>query len=338
MRVRGRDGALTMSRPLRHGARALAAVSLVLLVGAAEPEGRPPPERAPCSLPAMIDDLRSALQDGSPSLRKYMKLLLKEAALGMSPAELRAAFDAERDPAVLEALGAALAARASHAEDPKLVEPVLDRARRDKDPAARAGALRGLRGSSSVETMAKTGGASYESFARDAAPEVREAAADNLIQESAEVFFGHDRAVSEAAVKAAAACPDPALSAKLLTNTSMEQVGPEAVRTLIEKLGSGSAELRAAAARALGGVPAAHASEATRALVERYRVDTERDVRAAILEGIVHLGLGGARPTLESLRGLDPALAPEIDAWLQVLKMGLQEWSIILREKQRLQR
>jgi hypothetical protein len=56
----------------------------------------------------------------------------------------------------------------------------------------------------------------------------------------------------------------------------------------------------------------------------------------AILEALVQLGLGGARPLLESLRGVDPAMAPEIDAWLQVLGMNLQEWTILLREKQRL--
>lgn len=326
-----------MSRSLRLGARALAAVSLVLLVGAADPEGKAP-AKAPCSLPVMIDDLRAALQDGSPALQRYMKTLLKEAALSMPVEELRAAFEAERDPKVLEALGAALATRSSNAADPKLAKPILDRARHDGDPAARAAALRGLRGTGSVEMMEKNQAGTYADFARDPAPEVRAAAVENLIHESGQVYFGHNAAVSEQAVKAAAACPDPALSAKLLAETSMEQVGPEAVRTLIEKLGSESAELRAAAARALGGVPGAQAQTAQRALLERYRVEPEKAVRAAILEGIVHLGLGAARPTLESLRGVDPALSPEIDAWIKVLAMNLQEWTIILREKQRLQK
>jgi hypothetical protein len=321
-----------------HGARALAAVALSLLVGAGEPGGRPPPEKAPCSLPTMVDDLRAATREGSPALQKYLKRLLKEAALAMPAEELRAAFAAERDPAVLEALGAALATRSSNTRDLALIEPVFERARRDADPAQRASALRAVRGMGSVEAMEKTGGGSYADFMRDPAKEVRTAAAENLIHESAEVYFGHDRAVSEASVKAAAACPDPALAAKLLAGTSMEQVGPEGVRTLVEKLGAESAELRAAAARALGDVPAAQAEAARRALVERYRVEGERGARAAILEGLVHLGLGAARPTLEALRGVDPALAPEINAWLQVLAMNLQEWSLILREKQRLLR
>jgi hypothetical protein len=196
--------------------------------------------------------------------------------------------------------------------------------------------LRGLKGVGSVEMMEKVGRVSYADFVRDPAPEVRAAAADNLIFESAEVYFGHDRAVSEAAVKAAAESRDPALAARLLAETSMEQVGSRTVGTLIEKLASDATDLRAAAARALGGVPAAEAERATRALLERYRIEVERGVRIAILEGLVQLGLSGARPTLESLRSIDPALAPEIDAWLRVLAMNLQEWSIILREKQRL--
>jgi hypothetical protein len=320
----------------RHRASTLAGISLlVLLVGISRPEAQPA-RRAPCSLAVLIDGLRAAMKDGSPALQSYMKALLKESALRLSIPELHAAFAAERDPKVVEALGVALATRASNVGEPAIIEPLLQRARGDADAVLRAAALRGLKGVGSVEMMEKVGRGSYADFVRDPAPEVRAAAADNLIFESAEVYFGHERAVSEAAVKAAAASRDPVLAAKLLAGMSMEQVGSRTVGTLVEKLASGATELRAAAARALGGVPGAEAERATRALVERYRIEVERGVRAAILEGLVQLGLGGARPTLESLRNIDPALAPEIDAWLRVLAMNLQEWSIVLREKQRI--
>lgn len=320
----------------RHRTSTLAGISLlVLLVGISRPDAQPA-RRAPCSLAVLIDGLRAAMKDGSPALQSYMKALLKESALRLSLPELHAAFAAERDPKVVEALGVALATRASNVGEPAIIEPILQRARGDADAVLRAAALRGLKGVGSVEMMEKVGRGSYADFVRDPAPEVRAAAADNLIFESAEVYFGHERAVSEAAVKAAAASRDPVLAAKLLAETSMEQVGSRAVGTLVEQLASGATELRAAAARALGGVPGAEAERATRALVERYRIEVERGVRAAILEGLVRLGLGGARPTLESLRTIDPALAPEIDAWLRVLAMNLQEWSIVLREKQRI--
>jgi hypothetical protein len=320
----------------RHRTSTLAGIPmLVLLVGISHPEAQPA-RRAPCSLAVLIDGLRAAVKDGSPALQSYMKTLLKESALRLPLPELRAAFAAERDPKIVEALGVALAARASNAGEAAIIEPILQRARGDADTALRAAALRGLKGVGSVEMMEKVGRVSYADFVRDPAPEVRAAAADNLIFESAEVYFGHDRAVSETAVKAAAESRDPVLAARLLAETSMEQVGSRAIGTLIEKLASDATELRAAAARALGDVPGAEAERATRALVERYRIEVERGVRTAILEGLVQLGLGGARPTLESLRNIDPALAPEIDAWLRVLAMNLQEWSIVLREKQRI--
>jgi hypothetical protein len=61
-------------------------------------------------------------------------------------------------------------------------------------------------------------------------------------------------------------------------------------------------------------------------------------VRKAALEGLARLGLSSARPQLESLRGVDAALDPEIDAWLRAMKLNLQEWELLLREKQRLRK
>jgi HEAT repeat protein len=326
---------------LRRAAHALlgAAVLAAAVSGAHSQPAASRLERAPCSLAVMLDDLRGALQDGSPALQTYLEMILKEGALRLPLEELRAAFAAERDPRMLEALGVALATKASNAGDPAIVGTVLERARADGDPALRAAALRGLRGTGSVEMMAKARGPSYSDFVRDPAPEVRAAAVDNLIHEDAQVYFGHEGPVSDAAVAAAsaAATGDPALAARLLSEASMEQAGPGSVATLIEQLGSADAQLRAAAARALGGVGGAHAEAARSALVQRYGADTERAVRMAILEGLVQLGLGGARPTLESLRTVDPSLTAEVDAWLRVLSLNLQEWSIILREKQRLQ-
>jgi hypothetical protein len=318
----------------RHPA-ALAALA-ALLLATAEPHGDPL-ERATCSLEVVLADLRGALADGSPALQRYVQTLLKEAALRLPVEELRAALAAERDPRVLEALGVALATRASNAGQPALIGPILERARADQDPALRAAALRGLRGVGSVEMMQQARAGSYAELVRDPSPEVRAAVADNLIHESAAVYFGHDAAVSDAAVAAAAASPDPALAARLLAETSMERAGAESVTALVEQLAAADATVRAAAARALGGVSGAHADPARRALVARYGPEGAREVQVAILEGLVHLGLSGARPLLESLRAVHPDLTSEIDAWLQVLAMNLQEWSIVLREKQRLQ-
>ncbi len=333
-----------MSRPgpsptTRRRARLapLLVIGLSGLLLAAGPGRREKPlERALCSLDTMVEDLRGSLRDGSPALRRYMLTLLKEAALRFPLDELRGAFAAERDPEVLEALGVALATRASNSGDAAAVESIVDRARGDADPALRAAALRGLRGVGSVEMMSKARGATYVDFIRDQSPEVRLAAVDNLVHEDAEVYFGHEGPVTDAAVRAAAASPDPALAARLLADVSMEAASAESVETLVKQLASADPALRAGAARALGGVGGARSATARRALVERYGRDGEPTVRVAILEALVQLGLGGARPLLESLRGVDPAMAPEIDAWLQVRGMNLQEWTILRREKQSL--
>ena len=269
-----------------------------------------------CTVEGMLDDVRAALKDGSPALKRYVKLRLKEAAIAMSPEGLQAAFSRERDPAMLETLGAALATKASNAEAPELVQPVLARASGDSDPAVRAAAVRSLRAVGSVEFMAKNGSVvTYEQLARDPSPEVRMAVAENLVAESHEVYRGHDKTVSETAVATAAASQDPAVAAKLLSEVSMEKVGPEAVDTVMRQLRSEDPRLRAAAATALGGVPGASAEGARTSLVDLYRSEKDPAVRKAALQGIARLGQANATPLLQSLRGVDRAMDPEIDAW-----------------------
>ncbi|AKI99858.1 putative sister chromatid cohesion protein [Archangium gephyra] len=318
---------------------ALLAAAAWLLPAPAGAQDKLPIERVTCSFGNMLEDLRAGLKTGSPAYRKYLLQHLKEAARSMPPDELRAAVEQERDPAVLEALGAALATHAGFTEDPSVLQPLLKRASQDADPAARAAAVRGLRGTGSVETLSKNGHTvSYEQLIRDPSPEVREAVVGNLVQEDATVYSGHDRTVSETAVNTALASPDPEVAAKLLREVSMEQVGSETVRKLTGQLKSESPTLRAASASALGGVPGSESAGATSSLVELYRNEKDPAVRKAALQGIARLGLSGALPTLSSLRGVAPALDPEIAAWETVLRRGLQEWTLVLREKERIRK
>ncbi|WP_394833170.1 HEAT repeat domain-containing protein [Pendulispora rubella] len=314
-----------------------AAAGLVLFAGpvtATAPE-QMQKEKA-CSVDSMVDNLREALQSGSPSLKRYASTVLREAALTLSAEDLRAAFVRERQPVMVEALAAALATKASHSEDPSLIRPLLSRATHDADPAVRAAALRGLRATGSVDMMAKSGErVRYEQLIQDASPEVRKAVVENLKAESSEVYAGHDRTVSETAISAAKASSDPAATAELLRGTSMEQVSSRGVRDVTGQLESSNAQVRAAAASALGGVPAAHSSEARVALTQLYRNDATPEVRRAVLESIAHLGQAHAIPALESLASIDPSMKGEIDAWVSALKVGLQEWNLISREKER---
>ncbi|QQR43722.1 HEAT repeat domain-containing protein [Myxococcus xanthus] len=325
---------LSMKR-MGRAALLVALSSLTPVTARAEATLRP----AQCTVQGMLDDVRVAMKNGSPALKRYVKMRLKEAALAMPAESLLAALQGERDPEVLEALGAALATKASNAENPGLIQPLLARATGDADPALRAAAVRGLRGVPSVEFMEKNGSVvTYEQLVRDASPEVRAAVADNIVSESADVYSGHDRRVSEAAVSVAAASEDPAVAAKLLREVSMEAVGHEAVEQVTRQLRSETPELRAAAATALGGVPGGESAGARGSLVDLFREDKDPAVRKAALQGIARLGQAHAVPVLESLRGVDRAMDAEIDAWVSVLKLNLQEWELVLREKQRRRR
>jgi HEAT repeat protein len=291
---------------------------------------------ATCSLEGMLVDLRAALKTGTPEFQSYMKEMIKESSLGMPVEELQAAIARERDPAVLEALGAGLASRSSNVDDPKLVRPLLLRAMKDSDPSLRAAAVRGLRGIGSVEVLEKNADvASYAHLLQDPSPEVREAVVGNISHESEKVYFGHHAPVAEAAASLAAASQDPELAARLLREVSMEQLSPSGAKKLSQQLRSEHPGLRAAAAIALGSVPATAAAEARSSLLEQYRGERDVGVRKAILQAIARLGLASAVPTLESLRGVEPALAPEIDAWIKALKLPVQQWSLIHREKER---
>lgn len=302
-------------------------------------------EQKACTLTAQLQTLRLGLLRGSPALKRFLRRQLRERAPAIPEAELRAAFDREREPEMIEELSGALAARMARLGEPEALRAPLSRAVSDGDPAARAAALRGLRGTGSVEAMAKLGGVDYAQLIRDPAPAVRQAVVGNLLSENTEVYFGHDRAVSEQAIAVARAArsgpaADPGLAARLLSQVSTESVSSQAVAELLSLLEGAAdpslATLRAAVVTALGGVPASEASRVVTRLLDLYRQDTAREVRRAVLQALVRLTMAGSTPLLTALRPVDTSLDPEIDAWLRAVKSGLQEWSLLLREKQRL--
>jgi hypothetical protein len=310
-------------------------VALAAATPALGDSSQPPAEDAPgvCQADWMIDAARAGFTTGSPAYRNYLRALLKEAAPTLSIDTLLDAVAHERDPALLEALGAALASRASYEENPTLLERLFDRAVSDADPALRAAAVRALRATGSVETMAALGDAvSYDALVRDPAPEVRAAVADNLVAENRDVYGGRDTQVADAAAKVAAAAADPVIAGRVLTEISMERASAESIASITKALASDAPALRQGAALALGSAPPG-AGETRKALVDRYVRESDISVRIAILQALARLGQASAIPTLRSLRGVAPEVDAEIDTWLEVLGLGLQEWHLILREK-----
>jgi hypothetical protein len=286
-----------------------------------------------CSVQGLMDQIRRGLGSKSEAYRRYLRTLLRESAVTLPDAELRAAFERETDPVMAEHLAAALVARTERGADPSALQEVAKRVLEERDPAVRAATVRALRRTSATERT----GDMYERLVRDPSPEVRMEAATNLVEDNKFVYAGQYGPAADAAVTAAAASTDPKVTARILGELPTEKISAESASRIKSLLRSDDAEVRRAAALALGGVPAAEMASARESLLAMYRGERDTGVRKALLQSIAQLGFSGAVPELQRLRSVDPSLAPEIDAWTRVLSMGLQEWSLILREKQRLQ-
>ncbi|MDC0713499.1 HEAT repeat domain-containing protein [Stigmatella sp. ncwal1] len=302
--------------------------------GAPSPSGEAPLLQAgSCSVEGLMAQIRQGLGSSSEAYKNYLRGLLNESAVLLPAPELQAAFERETDPALAEHLAAALVARTERGLESSGMEAVARRALGDANPAVRAATVRALRRTGALERT----GDMYERLIRDSSPEVRQEAARNLVEDNREVYGGRDGRAADAAVMAASASTDPQVTAQILGQLETGAVGAGSARKLEQLLHSDAPEVRGAAATALGGVPATEMGSARESLLGMYRGETEPGVRKAILESIARLGFSSAVPELQRLRGVDPRLAPEVDAWIHVLGMDHQEWSLILREKQRLQ-
>lgn len=316
------------------------ALTLSLLVPAMASAGQPASQQeAPalragtCSVQGLMDQIRRGLGSKSQAYKHYLRTLLRESAVNLPLSELQAAFEREYDPVMAEHLAAALVARTERDLEPEAMQAVAQRALADRDPAIRAASIRALRRTGALERTEDL----FEQLVRDPSAEVRKEAATNLVEDNLEVYGGRYGPAADTAVSAALASSDPKVTAQILGHLMTGEISAESVRKLQQLLGSDSAEVRAAATTALGGVPAAEMASARESLLGMYRGERDSGVRKAILESIARLGFASAVPELQRLRGIDPSLTPEIDAWIRVLNMNLQEWSLILREKQRQQ-
>jgi hypothetical protein len=312
---------------------ALALCPLVPTEATAQVAPGPALQGGSCSVQGLMDSIRRGLQSNSEAYKKYMRTLLRESAVTLPDSELRAAFERETDPVMAEHLAAALVARTERGADPEAIKAVARRALEERDPAVRAATVRSMRRTSALES---TDGA-YEKLVRDPSPEVRQEAATNIVEDIQHVYAGFHGPASDAAVSAAAAATDPKVTAKILGSMDTQKISADSAGRIQSLLRSDDAEVRKAAALALGGVPAEQMASARQSVLAMYRDERDAGVRKALLQSIAQLGFIGAVPELQRLRSVDPSLAPEIDTWIRVLNLDLQEWNLILREKQRLQ-
>jgi hypothetical protein len=303
----------------------------------------PPPEdmlrAVPCELDSLVEEYRQG--KGSPAWRRYVMEQLRGILENLPPEQLWAKVEAEQDPEVLEALSALWVMRFNLTGDRAVLERVLDKAGRESDPKRKALMVRALRASdepaSEVLARAESTRQAYRQWVKDPAPEVREAVVGNLTEEAGR-NFGRFQGVAEQAVALAGEASDPKTAAGLLSASSIEAARAPAVNSVRQLLqASEHPEVRAAAAKALGTVQVGESERTMKALTERFATESDREVRGAILESISRLGLAGAVPVLQKLKGVDRAMDGEIDTWLTLLASQPQTWNLLMRDKQALE-
>ncbi|QRO03005.1 hypothetical protein JRI60_48310 [Archangium violaceum] len=287
-----------------------------------------------------MDSLVEEYRQGkaSPAYRRYVVEQLRGILEKQPPEQLWAKVEVEQDPEVLEALSALWVTRFNLTGERGVLERVVDKAARESDPRRRAVMVRSLRatGEPASEVLARGESTrhAYRDWVKDAAPEVREAVVGNLRDEAGR-NFGRFQGVAEEAVALAREASDPGTAAGLLGASSIEAARTPAVDSVRELFQSAEhAEVRAAAAKALGTVSAEEAERTMRALTGRFATEPAREVRSAILESIARLGLSNAEPVLRKLKGVNGEMDEEIDTWLTLLSSRPQTWNLLLRDKE----
>lgn len=296
--------------------------------------GQEPLRPVSCELVSLLEELREALQDGSPASQRYLQAVVTQVAAAEPFDHLQALVAQERDPGPLEVLAQAVVVRSHTLQrigDPAELRPLLDRLATEADPALRAALVRPL-----GKTIEPSQGL-YARLIQDPAAEVREAVVANILAEQL-IGYGHVPEIAERAIAVAAAARavDPEAGAQILENVIIKTAGTASVEKVLDLLQADNARLREGAATALGTVGASETHRVAEALVAQYRSEPNMEVRKSIIQAIVHMGFANTIPTLESLRGSDSTSDAEIDVWLAALQLDRQEWEPLLREKERL--
>jgi len=301
-----------------------------------------PIDQVECTLDHLVAQLREASRLGSPAYTSYLFDLVTSLARRLPVERVLAMLETERDPTVLEALGRVLCEYHAETGNGAVLGRILRRARGDADPLARAALVRSLRATAepasvTLRALESNGVPTYDALVRDRSPEVRRAVVDNIAQEI-ESSSGHDPDTAREALRVARASSDARTRAEILEHVSLEHASEADLSSASALIHDEAPDVAAAAARALGTVPAERASDAAFDLVRLYREPISRAVRSAILAAVVQLRFAGAIPVLESLVPVDPSMSAEISAWIAAIRTGYQLFDEIAREKARLER
>jgi hypothetical protein len=316
------------------GASASAAVASTSMSTGSEPL-----PQVPCELSTLLDEYRKG--KASPAYRRYVREQLRGLVESLPEEVLWSRLLDEKDPELLDVVAEAWVLRYTVSGKAAVLERLVDHLGQERNPALRATLVRALAhtGEPSTQLLGQQVLKErdvYREWAKDASPEVRRAVVENFREEAAR-NFGRYRGVSERAVALAVEtqAQDPATAAGLLSASSIEAAGGEAVAKVRGLLQSSEhTEVRAAAARALGTSPVSELSDSMEVLAQRYTAEKDSRVRGALLEAITRLGMGSAVPVLQRLRGVDASMQAEVDGWLALLAERPQTWDLLDKARQ----
>ncbi|MBK7976677.1 MAG: hypothetical protein IPK07_26565 [Deltaproteobacteria bacterium] len=275
-----------------------------------------------------------------PAYRRYLVDLLTRKALAEPGLELELLdrARAERDPERLAALGEALVGYYRATQDDRIPSEARAALETERDPARRRALLGFLGSMPGVALALPDFPARCAALAVEAPDAATRTAAAIALASQAAGGASPESAAPEIAgllVDVASRTPETATAGRLLAAVDLRRAGPESVGRVSDLLDAPAPEVRRGAARALASAPPAARAHATAALARRARFEVDPEIRASLVDAIVRLDLGGARPVLAGLTGLDPALDQHIQRYEQVLALGLSEWRLVQRELNR---
>lgn len=243
---------------------------------------------------------------------------------------LFARFRSSEDADVLALIAAVLAGDPSATASELVAASMLDLVERSETPAQREHALRFL-----AESLAPLPGLT-DQLARIAGsgdPALAGAAVAALVSRANLTDTLRDESLP-IAVQLIVGSPDPELRSAFLGEVPLQDAPRAAVDSVIRALGNdASADVRAAAAHALGGAHGASRPRAVEALTEAFRNDASLDTRRTVLASLVRLEGGRAAERIASLRDDAGSATADVDDYLAILQSGETQADRIVRLK-----
>jgi len=286
-------------------------------------------------LAGLLLGLRTAVAEGDPTLMtQYQQAILQFTRGDEGKAlEVIEAFRKEESSSVLDILASAIASDPSFASNPRIQEAFLAIAEKgDENAARRQSAFYFLGQAHQVPPGLQD---RIAAFARAESDPALQSGAIQALAQFARTDEARTVTVNTQLTDLARGCTEPMIRANAISAIQSRACDEAALATVAEFLRADrDGEVRRAAAEVLGGAPVQNRFVALAELEKAWRAEPEADVKRAILISIVRAGRADAAASLERLPP-DPALARDVQDYLQILNAGETDTARIFEEKAR---